>query len=144
MLYLDTSALLKLYIRESGSDWVQTQVASQDDPLPIWELQEAELLNALHLKVFWGEFASEEVSEQIAYFHSRKNRGLYRFPLLERSRLMDRFRSLSKRSMELGTRTLDVLHVACACELEVDAFLSFDDRQIKLAEEIGLCVRKAP
>lgn len=57
MLYLDTSALLKLYIRESGSDWVQTQVASQDDPLPIWELQEAELLNALHLKVFWGEFA---------------------------------------------------------------------------------------
>jgi len=75
MLYLDTSAFLKLYIRESGSDWVQTQVASQDDPLPIWELQEAELLNALHLKVFWGEFGAEEVSEQIAYLKSRKKGG---------------------------------------------------------------------
>jgi predicted nucleic acid-binding protein len=29
MLYLDTSALLKLYIREQGSEAVQARVASQ-------------------------------------------------------------------------------------------------------------------
>jgi len=45
MLYLDTSALLKLYIREQGSEAVQARVASQDLPLPIWEIQEAELIN---------------------------------------------------------------------------------------------------
>jgi predicted nucleic acid-binding protein len=29
MLYLDTSALLKLYLREDGSEWVQAQVSEQ-------------------------------------------------------------------------------------------------------------------
>lgn len=47
MLYLDTSALLKLYLRESGSEAVQARVAAQDLPLPVWEIQEAELVNAL-------------------------------------------------------------------------------------------------
>jgi len=142
MLYLDTSALLKLYVREAGSRWVQEQVASQYDPLPIWELQEAELVNALHLKVFWKEITEGQVQDQLALFQSRKKRGLYVFPSLERSQLMDRFRSFSRHTMDLGTRTLDVLHVACACEVGAETFLSFDKRQNVLAERVGLWVPK--
>ncbi|MEX2606258.1 MAG: type II toxin-antitoxin system VapC family toxin [Kiritimatiellia bacterium] len=144
MLYLDTSALLKLYMVETGSSWVQQQVVSQDDPLPIWELQEAELMNALHLKVFWGEYSPEEVASQIDHFQSRKKRGMYQFPYLDRSALMDRFRVLSELSMKLGTRTLDVLHVACACELKADGFLTFDSRQTELAEKAGLQIHYPP
>lgn len=46
--------------------------------------------------------------------------------------------------MELGIRTLDVLHVACACELKASAFLSFDERQRKLAERSGILVLTDP
>jgi hypothetical protein len=41
---------------------------------------------------------------------------------------------------ELGTRSLDVLHVACAVELQLSHFLTFDIRQSKLAAVAGLKV----
>jgi predicted nucleic acid-binding protein len=144
MLYLDTSALLKLYLREEGSEWVQARVASQSDPLPVWELQEAELTNALRLKVFWRDITAAQAEGQLDHFRSRKARGQYVFPLLDRAALMERFRQLSFHSMKLGTRTLDVMHVACACELHADHFVSFDERQCSLAKHAGLSVIQAP
>jgi len=47
---------------------------------------------------------------------------------------MERFRQLSLHSMKIGTRTLDVMHVACACEIQADTFISFDERQCALAK----------
>jgi predicted nucleic acid-binding protein len=41
-------------------------------------------------------------------------------------------------SPTLGTRTLDVLHVACALELRMRHFLTFDHKQKQLAEAVGL------
>ena len=140
MLYLDTSAMLKLYLREEGSEWVQAQVAAQSDPLPVWELQEAELTNALRLKVFWRDITAAQAEGQLDHFRSRKARGQYVFPLLDRAAHMERFRHLSFHSMKLGTRTLDVMHVACACEIQADHFLSFDERQLSLAKLAGLRV----
>jgi predicted nucleic acid-binding protein len=140
MLYLDTSALLKLYLREDGSDWVQAEVEAQGDPLPVWELQEAELTNALRLKVFWRDITAAQAEAQLAHFRSRKERGQYFFPGLDRAALMERFRLLAGHTMKLGTRTLDVMHVACACEIRADRFVSFDGRQLSLAKRAGLRV----
>ena len=39
---------------------------------------------------------------------------------------------------DLGMRTLDTLHVACALELKAERFWTFDERQAKLAKEAGL------
>ena len=142
MLYLDTSALLKLYLREDGSEWVQAQVSEQSDPLPIWELQEAELTNALRLKVFWRDITAAQSEAQLAHFRSRKDRGQYFFPHIDRAALMERFRLLARHGMKLGTRTLDVMHVACACEIHADRFVSFEERQLALAKLAGLRVLK--
>ncbi len=38
----------------------------------------------------------------------------------------------------LGVRTLDSLHVACALELKAERFWTFDERQARLAEAVGL------
>ena len=38
----------------------------------------------------------------------------------------------------LGIRTLDSLHVACALELKAEKFWTFDERQARLAEAVGL------
>jgi predicted nucleic acid-binding protein len=43
-----------------------------------------------------------------------------------------------KHTALLGTRTLDTLHVAAALELKSERFLTFDERQAKLAKAIGL------
>lgn len=46
---------------------------------------------------------------------------------------------LSRRhTPELGTRTADVLHVASALELKRRHFLTFDERQARLAVRAGL------
>jgi predicted nucleic acid-binding protein len=48
---------------------------------------------------------------------------------------LDRASELSrKHTPTLGTRSLDVLHVACAMELKLRRFLTLDTRQQKLAK----------
>ena len=68
MIYLDTSALIKLYLIEEGSREVNEFIVAQDDALPIWELQEAEFVNALRLKVFRKELGEDEANVQIRIF----------------------------------------------------------------------------
>jgi predicted nucleic acid-binding protein len=140
MLYLDTSALLKLYIREPGSEAVHSRVVSQDLPLAIWEIQEAELINTLRLKAFWKEITPEQADEQIYLFQDRWKRGFYHFPEIHRSDLMETYRRLSAETPRLGCRTMDILHVACAVEIGASAFLTFDKRQGELARFAGLDV----
>jgi len=140
MLYLDTSALLKLYIREHGSEAVQALVASQSLPLPIWEMQEAELINALRLKVFWKDITPEQAQTQIDLFEKRRRQGLYVFPEIGRTDLMHTFRQLSAETPRLGCRTMDIFHVACALEIAATEFLTFDQRQSALAAYAGLNV----
>ena len=140
MLYLDTSALLKLYIREQGSEAVQARIASQDLPLPIWEIQEAELINALRLKAFWKEITPAQAETQIECYQDRRRRGLYLFPEIQRSSLMNTFRRLSMATPRLGCRTMDIFHVACAVEIGATEFLTFDQRQSELALHAGLKV----
>lgn len=140
MIYLDTSAFLKLYIREPGSQEVQDFVSAQDYPLPVWDILEGEFTNALQLKVFWKEITPGQSNAQIALFHQRRQQGLYHTPEIDRGGLMAAFRDLSRATPRLGCRTLDILHVACATVLNSDAFVTFDDRQRKLAEHAGLRV----
>jgi len=140
MLYLDTSALLKLYIREEGSDAVQEKIASQDLPLPIWEIQEAELINALRLKTFWKEITTTQAEAQLELFQKRRRQGLYFFPDIDRPDLMGTFRQLSAATPSLGCRTIDILHVACAVEIDATEFLTFGQSQRSLALHAGLNV----
>ncbi len=142
MLYLDTSAFLKLYVREEGSETVQRRVEGQDDPLPVWEVQEMELVNALRLKVHWKEISPEKAEEQIELFNKRKARGQYYTPEIQRAALMSAYRELSTVTPELGCCTMDILHVACARQLGPEHFLTFDRRQEALAIRAGLSVPK--
>ena len=143
MIYLDTSALVKLYLLEADSAIVQELVVAQDDPLPIWELQEMELTNALRLKVFWGEIAQADAENQLLLFEQRKEKGHYFFPDIDRAALFTTFQRLSAHTPQLGCRTLDILHVACASLIGPDLFVSFDSRQNQLAEKAGLRVHAA-
>jgi predicted nucleic acid-binding protein len=45
-----------------------------------------------------------------------------------------------RRTPQLGTRTLDLLHVASALKLQADSFYTFDRNQEKLARVEGLIV----
>ena len=144
MIYLDTSALVKLYVLETGSEFVQSCISGQEDPLPVWEMQEAELTNALHLKVFWKELSAAEADVQIGHFRDRMKRGVYFFPELDRVELMRAFHRLSRETLITGCRTMDILHVACALQIPSCEFLSFDSRQSALARLAGVELIELP
>jgi predicted nucleic acid-binding protein len=140
VIYLDTSAFLKLYVIEDQSQLVDQLVRSQSDPLPVWDLLRAEMINALRLKVFWKELEEGEASRLAATFDDRIRRGQYWVPQIGRSELMADFARLSHHTPEIGTRTMDILHVACALQLEPERFVTFDKRQRSLALLAGLRV----
>jgi len=144
VIYLDTSALVKLYVLEDGSAFTQSTLSAQEDPLPVWELQEAELANALHLKVFRGEWTGEQAARQMDHFQDRRGRGIYCFPEIDRVEMMRAFHRLSRETPRTGCRTMDIFHVACALQIPSCRFLTFDRRQSNLARWAGLDVIVPP
>lgn len=140
MLYLDTSAFLKLYLIEEDSALIQSVVSGQDDPLPVWEFLEAEFTNALWLKVFWKDISVQQAEDQLRHFELRKRSGQYFHPEINSSDLMKAFRELTEHTRVIGCRTLDIMHVACARLLQVEHFVSCDDRQRTLASRADLAV----
>jgi hypothetical protein len=100
----------------------------RDLPLPIWEIQETELINALRLKVFWQEITAAQADAQIDHFAARRRCGLIVFPALVWSALTESLRQLCAETSRLGCRTLDSLPVACGPPLKADTFVTFDTR----------------
>lgn len=143
MIYLDTSAFLKLYVREEGSEFVQRCLEAQENPVPMADILRCEFLNALRLKVFWNELTDRMVDQMLALFDDRLLRGQYAVVEIDIGRRISDFRQLTAHSSTLGCRTLDVLHVATALQLGPERFITFDDRQRTLAAAAGLTVEPA-
>ena len=141
MIYLDTSAFIKLYLKEEGSAAVHQAVVSQQYPLPVWSVLELEVYNALRFKVFLEELTAEDVDRLLETYAARKRSGQYHTPYLDPVALHGSALDLTSRTPTIGCRSLDILHVAAALLLEVDLFLTGDRRQADLGEEAGLAVR---
>lgn len=141
MLYLDTSAFLKLYLQEDGTADVHGLVAAQDDPLPIWYLTEIEFTNALRFKVFARELTAAAVGDLVARFGDHKARGVFFSPVLSPILLQDLSLRMSLRTPKLGCRALDILHVAAARLCGAGTFVTADRRQAALAEAEGFTIR---
>ena len=75
----------------------------------------------------------------MARFEEHEKKGKYYRPPLDWSAVCIHAIDLSKKhSANLGSRTLDILHVATALSIHADRFLTLDDRQSRLAAHAGL------
>jgi len=136
--YLDTSALIKLYIIEDGSVSVDRIISEHATPLPIWDLHIIEFHNALQLKVFRKELPEKEALHLSILFKERKKAGIYYTPELDRTDHTELCLTYTAFSAELGCRSLDIMHVAAATLFKADRFITFDIRQAELAGRAGL------
>ncbi len=144
MIYLDTSAFIKLYLHEEGSAEVHRLVVAQEDPLPVTHLTELEFINALRFKVFIAEMAPEEVDRLIGLYRDRKRSGQYFVPPLDPIALHELSLQMTDQTPALGCRALDILHVAAARLCEATLFVTADKRQAALAEAAGRTVSLVP
>ena len=117
------------------------RMARQSLPLPFVWLHQLELRNALRLRVFRAEITPAQRDASLNAMLADRSGGMLAVvapPLAEVMIEAERLSALY--SETLGTRSLDVLHVASALVLGRSEFLTFDNRQGALASAAGLKV----
>ena len=136
--YLETSFLASLYCADANSAAAARYLSTAQGPFPWTLFIELELTNALELRVFRKEIRRAEAGTALVRLASHIEQGVFR-PVPTPAAAYETARSLSRRhTAALGTRTLDILHVALALELKAPTFYTFDRRQSQLAKAEGL------
>ena len=142
MEYADTGFLLSLYLAETTTAAAAAAMQRTTAPLPLIPLTLLEIRNGLRLAVFRRLITEHERALCWNQFEEDLDAGVYQRVAVPRTDLHERATRLADaHSSRLGTRTLDILHVAAALELAITTFLSFDRRQRALARAAGLRVR---
>lgn len=140
--YADTGFVVTLYKEEATSASAAALMASQTAGVGLSQLGELEFRNALHLAVFRGELGANEAAPMQSLFQEDVAHGIFIITPVPASTLFAKAMELADRhSSGLGTRSLDLLHVAAALLLKADIFLSFDERQRQAAKAEGLNVK---
>lgn len=139
--YADTAFLCSLHAPDAHTGRVVAWLQRPRAPLPFTGLHRLEFRNALRLRVFRKEITPEQRELAIQAMLSDIAADVFAYAepawpevLLEAERLSGRH------SETIGTRSLDILHVASALVLGAKDFLTFDTRQGTLAKAVGLRV----
>lgn len=141
--YFDSGVITKWYVREANSE-AALRLRERFSP-PVWltSLHRLELTAAWRLKVFRKEAAGHTMTAVLADFHADIATGIYTPPPVEEPVVMRLAEDLADRySAVLGTRSLDILHVAWALAAKTDDFVTADERQARLAEAVRLRVTR--
>jgi predicted nucleic acid-binding protein len=138
-MYVDPSALLKLYVHQPESSAMSVWRSRIRGALLLTHHGHAEVVNGICLAAFRRDIGADALRDALASFEEDFVAGRYsRADVLWRSALRRAADLSREHTPELGCRSLDVLHVACALELDLRSFLTFDARQRQLARAVGL------
>jgi predicted nucleic acid-binding protein len=137
LIYADTSFFVSVYITDSNSPIADHTIRSGMRPC-FTPLHLAEWEHAIAQQIFRGQLSlasSQSIYQDLQHDLAA---GLWEQVAFPEDALA-RCANLGRHhGPNLGVRTLDTLHVACALELKAERFWTFDERQAKLARAEGL------
>jgi predicted nucleic acid-binding protein len=136
-IYADSSFFVSVYVTDRHSQIARTAVKTRSRFL-LTPLHRAEWANAVARHVFLGLLTNAQARQIHTAFDRDCAAGLWLQTDLPAAAFETCIEISRVYAPRLGTRTLDTLHVACALELGAECFLTFDDRQKKLAKAAGL------
>jgi predicted nucleic acid-binding protein len=139
-IYFDTSFLTSLYAQDANAEVATEAIGAVSSARLVTYLTELEFRNALQLRVFRKETNATAARAAYADWQTDLNDGLFRLCPLPEDWIRRSHAIAQHSTARLGIRTLDLIHVAAAVELEADALFSFDERQRRLAREFKLKV----
>lgn len=137
--YADSSFLVSCYVPDTNTAKAKTWLSHTGTPLIFTALHTLEVRNAFKLGVFRGLFSAADAATTWGNLEKDLRSGrliktAVNWPVAFRIATQ-----LSERhSAVIGTRSLDVLHIAAAKTLGAVELLSFDTRQRTLAAAAGL------
>jgi predicted nucleic acid-binding protein len=137
--YVDPSALRCLYVHDDRSARFCAWRTRARGALPLTRFGRAELVNSVALAVHRSMLGQDAARAALDDVESDIRAG--RLSLVDAlwRRTLDLAADLSdQHTARLGTRSLDVLHVATAVTLGMKHFVTYDERQGALARAVGL------
>ncbi len=141
--YADTGFLVSLHSSDANSAAAKARMKSHGVAMAWTWLHEMEFRNAIRLQAFRKQLDPSDVAGILHKQALGLENGVYFSAapaLAEVNREAERLSGLHTEI--IGTRTLDILHVAHATVLGIKEFLTFDHRQAMLAKAAGLNVPK--
>jgi predicted nucleic acid-binding protein len=137
VIYVDTSVVVPMFVREPGSAAVLAWLESASDALASSDWIVTEFASALSIKVRGREIAPRQARDVLRDFDVFCRGGL---SLASVSRTASR--EAAKLAGDLGRqlRTADALHLAMAREMGVSAIATADAALVRGAEGVGLAV----
>lgn len=143
-VYFDTGALVKLYIVETGSAFVERK-AQAASLIPLNQLQETELRNAIHAAVGRKTIPAAAGTLALEHLDSDLRSGVLATTSIDWGTTWTRATHLARfDTAKILCRTLDILHVAAAESCGADLFVTGDERQFRLCKAVGLPVARVP
>jgi hypothetical protein len=140
--FADTGFVASLYWQESTSAKAQSGIQAAPVVLPITPLARLELRNAFNRSVQRKLITLAQRDALWQDIETDIAGGFLVLTSVASDELHNKARQLSDRhTPTLGTRSLDLLHIAAALVLDAKDFFSFDDRQRKAAASEGLRVK---
>jgi predicted nucleic acid-binding protein len=140
--YADTSFLVSLYGRDAKSPQAQQIAGTFTAGLAFTPFHRHEARNAVRLAVFRKEITTEECQAVLSAIEADTKTGaLVETPVAWAEVYAEAEALGAAHTEKLGTRALDVLHVAAAAALGAKDFFTFDGRQKALAVKAGMKVK---
>lgn len=136
-VYLDTSFLVSVYSADRHTPAAVERLSSVTD-VQLTPFNRAELSVALFQQIFLRRATDVEILKSWDSFERDCRSGIWRLVGLPERAWKTTIDLARNHGPIFGVRTLDSLHVACAIELGTDRFWTFDERQARLAEAVGL------
>ena len=149
MVYVDTSVIVKLYIKETYSREASAWISANNEAIPKTIFHELEFTNAIRLKQFRNEMSNREAGIVFQRFNKHEKESIFYRPQINWSDAFTRSLELSKNHTKTTeSRSLDIIHVASALSMGADRFFTFDEKQSQLASAAGLqtvtCIPSTP
>lgn len=142
MEYADTGFLCSLYAPDAHTAKAAAAMRRMKSELAFVWIHQLEFRNALRLRVFRKEITPAQRDASLNLLLADLALGVLAHADASHGELMLEAERLSaSHSERIGTRSLDILHVAAALVLGCQAFHTFDTRQGKLARAAGLKIK---
>jgi predicted nucleic acid-binding protein len=140
--YADSSFLVSLYRKDDNRDAAKNFIARTRLVVSFSPLNRIELRNALRNAQSFRQITEEDRRAAFRQIENDFDAGLLAHVAVDWTNVLRRADELSEEQAgREGQRTIDLLHVAIALESGAKMFLSFDNRQRKLAQAAGLRVK---
>ena len=137
-VYADTSVLVSYYLSDANSARANVFLNSVSESLIFTRLHRLEFVNALELGIFRGHYTRSQADQSWQDLVADIRAGRLQRAAVNWSSAFRTATRMSRRfSATIGSRSLDLLHVAAARVLDISDFLSFDQRQSELARAMG-------